>query len=584
MLLSAEAISKTYGHREVIQSASLVIENGESIGLVGDNGAGKTTLLRILMGDLKPDSGDLRIRTERIGYLPQIPEFTQESRVRDVIDAPYAKVARITRKIAELESLMEDPNADLASVGEEYGRLQEELVQAKNANHTDVTSFSLAQLGLNPSILDRRMRELSGGEVTKVMLGRILVQSRDVDLLFLDEPTSHLDIGTIEWLEDYLIDFPGAIMTVSHDRYFLDRVVSRIIDLKDGMTRSYLGSFTEYTMVREIEDSTRTKEAEKNLAERRRQERVIAEQQRRWRYMTTFKTRMRLLEKTKVIEGPARGKEIEFRINTTPRGGVNVIMARDMVVKRGDRTILKVGEIDLDTGEKLGIFGPNGSGKSSFIKSLMGELPHEGKLWLAPGATIGYFAQSHDGLDPDLTAEQQLMLVTGPDGRAMARKTLSSFLVHGKDAERRISTLSGGERARVALANMVVSGKNLLILDEPTNYLDIRSKDAVERALMNYAGTIVVVSHDRYLLDSICNRIGVVSNGEMKVFPGSYSEVRRKIDMETLNDRILTFTVTSKFVDWSTNTRYKAGDEVRIPITNLDRYKQWIERGFLKSI
>jgi ATP-binding cassette subfamily F protein 3 len=299
--------------------------------------------------------------------------------------------------------------------------------------------------------------------------------------------------------------------------------------------------------------------------------------------MTIFKTRQKLLAKTKVVDAPAKGKEIDFRFNTTPRGGVNVIMARDMVVRRGERPVLKVKELDLDTGEKMGIFGPNGSGKSSFVKGLLGELPHDGQLWVAPGATIGYFAQSHDGLDPDLTAEQQLMLVTGPDGKALARKTLSSFLIHGKDAERRIATLSGGERARVALANMVVSGRNLLILDEPTNYLDIRSRDAVERALKNYAGTIVVVSHDRYLLDSICNRIGVVSDGEMKVFPGNYSEVRRKIDMDTLSDRIVTLTVASKFVDWSTNRRYKAGDTIQVPITQMDRFRQWIDRGFLKE-
>jgi len=582
MIISAEGIAKYYGHKEVIRSASLVVEQGDSIGLVGDNGAGKTTLLRILMGEVKPDSGDLRVRTERIGYLPQIPEFSASARVKDVIEAPYGLISKLARRIAEVESAMGDPEADHTSLGEEYGRLMEEIGAAKGRSATNATSEAISEIGLSGEVLDRRMSQLSGGEVTKVMLARIVVQSKDVDVLFMDEPTSHLDVGTMEWLEEYLIDFPGAIVTVSHDRYFLDKVATRIVDLNEGLTRSYNGSFTEYTVAVEAEMRARSREAEKNLAERARQERVIAEQQRRWKYMTTFKTRKRLLEKTEIVAGPQKSQSIDFSIRTIPRGGVNVIIARNMVVSRDGKEIVKVPELDLDTGERLGIFGPNGSGKSTLIKAIMGQLPVKGEYWLAPGARIGYFAQSHDGLSRELTPEEQLMMATGPDGKALARKTLSSFLIRGKDAERKISTLSGGERARVALANLMVTGRNLLVLDEPTNYLDIRSRDAVESALSSYSGTIIMVSHDRYLLDGVCNRMGVVSNGEMKVFPGNYSEVRRRIDMETLGDRIETFLVTAKFVDWSSKTRYKAGDIIKVPYSELDRFKQWIDRGFLR--
>ncbi|MDG6224232.1 MAG: ABC-F family ATP-binding cassette domain-containing protein [Candidatus Thermoplasmatota archaeon] len=584
MLIRAESLSKIYGHKEVIGSASLIIEEGDSIGLVGDNGAGKTTLIRMLMGYVKPDSGDIRIRTDRIGYLPQIPDFAPASKVKDIIEAPYGRTSNVTRRISELEDMMSYPDADWEAINAEYGKLQEEYASDRAKYSTTYTAEALEKLEMPLNLLERRMSELSGGEVTKVMLARILVQSKDVDVLFLDEPTSHLDVGTIEWLEDMLIDFPGAIVTISHDRYFLDRVATRIVEVRSGLTRSYNGSFTEYTMAREMEEGQRTKDAQKNLAERQRQERIIAEQKRRWGYMTTFKTRKRLLDKTAVKEAPVRDKKMDFSIRTTPRGGVNVIMARDMVIERNGTPVIRLGELDLDAGERLGIFGPNGSGKSTFIKALMGELPHKGKFWLAPGATIGYFAQAHDGLDPELSPEEQLMRATGPDGKAIARKTLSSFLITGTDAERRISTLSGGERARVALANLMVSGRNLLVLDEPTNYLDIRSRDAVEKGLSNYTGTIILVSHDRYLLDGICTRTAVLNDGEMKVFPGNYSEVKGRIDLMTLDDRIDRYEVASKFVDWSTRTKYKAGDVVEVKAQDKEKFKQWIERGFLRNI
>jgi len=584
MLLSAEGVTKVFGHREVISDASLVIEKGESIGLVGDNGAGKTTLIRILMGEIGPDSGEVRRRTDRIGYLPQIPDFSSTAKVRDTIEAPYGQVSMLTRRLAEVERLMSGPSADWAALGDEYGLLQEEIAQAKGRSFPSFTDDAFSEIGLDPSVLDRRMAQLSGGEVTKVMLARIMVQSRDVDLLFLDEPTSHLDVPTMEWLEDYLIDLPSSIVTISHDRYFLDRVATRVLDLHGGRTRSYIGSFTEYTVARELEDQARDREALRNQSERRRQERVIENQQRRWRYMTTFKTRKRLLERTAAIEGPDRPRAMDFHIATTVRGGVNVMMGKDFIVKRDGEPVIRVREIDLETGDRLGIFGPNGSGKSTLVKGLMGELELEGEFWIAPGATIGYFAQSHDGLDPDLTAEEQLMRATGPQGKALARKTLSSFLITGKDAERRISTLSGGERAKVALANLVVSGRNLLVLDEPTNYLDIRSRDAVERALQAYAGTIVMVSHDRYLLDGICTRIGAVHGGEMAIFPGNYSEVKRRFDLESLKDRVEVFEATKKFTDWSTGRRYRQGDRVEVPVERAHEFKRWVDDGILRPV
>ncbi len=585
MLISADSLSKTYGSRDIIRSASLTIEKGESIGLVGNNGAGKTTLIRMLMGELRPDSGDLRIRTEKIGYLPQIPDFSKDTKVKDVIGAPYGQLSKVIRRVAELESMMSDQSGqdiDWDQVSREYSDRQQELALLRGRYLSSFSTDALVELGLQEGIMERRMSELSGGEVTKVMLGRVVVQSRDTDVLFLDEPTSHLDVSTMEWMEDYLVDLEGAMVVVSHDRYFLDKVATRIVEISGGEIRSYNGSYSDYISMKETEFLQKAREAQKNQSERQRQERVIAELKRRWGYLTTFKTRKKLLERTKALEAPKRDDDIRFDIRTTKRSGVNVIMAKEMAAYRGDKVIIRVRDIDLETGDKLGIFGPNGSGKSTFLKALMGEVKVTGDLWVAPGATIGYFAQSHDGLDPDLTAEEQLMQAVGPDNKAIARKTLASFLLINKDVERKISTLSGGERARVALANMIVLGRNLLVLDEPTNYLDIRSREAVERALSSYEGTIVMVSHDRYLLDGICNKTGMVSDGSMRIMPGNYSIVRQQVDPLTLGDRVETYVVTAKFVDWKSRTKYKAGDRIEVHTRDLDRYRQLIESGFLK--
>jgi len=259
-------------------------------------------------------------------------------------------------------------------------------------------------------------------------------------------------------------------------------------------------------------------------------------------------------------------------------------MAKDLKVTRGSRVIIEDGDIDLEIGDKLGIFGPNGSGKSTLVKALMGELKHKGDLWIAPGARVGYFAQGHDGLDPDISAEEQLLRVVGKDNKALVRGVLAKFQIKGEDAEREISSLSGGERARVALADLIARKRNLLILDEPTNYLDIRSKTAIEKALSSYKGSIIVVTHDRYLLDNLCNKIGFLKDGKFKIYTGTYSQVKGKRDLGSMIEQAEAFRVVSKFTDWSTKTKYKAGDRVVIAFSEMEQFKQAIDLGYLKRI
>ena len=586
MLLQAEGINKSFGPKEVISSAGLVIEPGDRIGLVGDNGAGKTTLIRMLMGDLKPDSGELVLKADRIGYLPQFPDFSEDSTVREVIGAPYGILSRISKRITEIEYLMANGSTDMdwGELGEEYSRLQEDYNSAGGHQISSRVEPALDELGLEREIMERKVSKLSGGERTKVMLARILVQAEKSDLLFLDEPTSHLDIDTIEWLEDYLVDFTGGIMAISHDRYFLDSISTSILELSGGTTRRFGGNYSDYVHARDTEMEIRSKEAEKNRRERERQQKVIEEQRRRWGYNTTFKTRKRLLEKTEVVKEPERAREMDLEVKTANKSGKNVIMAEGIVIKRGDRTVISEGELELDMGDKMGIFGPNGSGKSTLLKAIIGEIGHEGELWVAPGAKIGYFSQNHDGLNPELTAEEQLLEDLGKKNKALARQMLSRFEIRDRDAERRISTLSGGEKARVSLAHLIAQRRNLLVLDEPTNYLDIRSREAVEKALRSYKGSVLLVTHDRYLLDKLCDKIGLVHDGVLRTYKGTYSRVKGERDMKSLIEQAESYRVISKFTDWKSRKKYRAGDRLVIAFSEMDRFREAIDKGFLKRI
>lgn len=586
MLLQAGGIAKAFGPDEVIKHASLVIEPGDRIGLVGDNGAGKTTLFRLLMDELKRDAGELILKTEKIGYLPQFPDFEESATVKQVIGAPYGLLSKLSRRISEIEEIMAGgaEGTDWTKVGEEYSQLQEEYSSAGGHYLSSRSLPALEEVGLSLDMMDRQMGKLSGGERTKVMLARILVQAQEVDLLFLDEPTSHLDIDTIEWLEEYLSDFTGGIILISHDRYFLDSISTSIQELKGGTNRKYMGNYSEYVVSRDTERQIRSREAEKNRIERDRQHRVIEEQKRKWGYNTTFKTRKKLLDKTDVVDAPDKQKDMSFEVKSAHKAGKNVIMANAISIERGNNTIIKEGELELDIGEKLGIFGPNGCGKSTLLKAILKEIPHKGELWVAPGAKIGYFSQSHDGLDPSLTAEQQLLKDLGKDNKALVRQVLSRFALKDRDVEREISTLSGGERARVALAHLIAQRRNLLVLDEPTNYLDINSKEAIEKALRQYKGSILMVTHDRYLLDNLCDKIGFIKDGILRCYTGNYSQVKGERDLKAMVEQADAYRVVSKFTDWKTKTRYKAGDRVVIAFSEKDNFKQAIELGYLKRI
>ena len=582
MLLKAQSVAKAFGPVKVLKDVSLQINEGDSIGLIGVNGAGKSTFLSILLGEQKCDTGELIRRTDRIGYLEQFAE-SGEVTVREVLGRPYGHIESIRRRLQEIEDeMVAGGDIDWNALALENAALEAKLAKADEEVEAEKIA-ALKKVGLSPDVMERFMSSLSGGERTKVMLSRIVIQADDCDLLVMDEPTSHLDITTVEWLEDYLIKSHCAVLVVSHDRYFLDKIATRMLEIDRGKSREYKGNYSDFITKKMLELDRMEKEYRKYASQKRRQEEIAAQlHQDQW-YMTTHKTREKMIEKMEAKEKPEKSQEITVRIQSAPKSGKNVLIAKNLCIDIGGRRILSDVELDIQKGEKVGIFGANGEGKSTLVKALLGEIPSQGDLWVAPGAKIGYYSQHHEALDPKLTAEEQLLLVVGKDRRADARKMLARFLLYNTDVERPISTLSGGQRARVALAMLLLDATNLLVLDEPTNYLDIPAKHAVEEALVEYDGTVITVTHDRYFLDTVCTKVIEVKDGRATEFAGTYSEMKGRPNVREIVMDADEYRVVAPFTNWVTGRKYGKGERVLITPPEQKSFEWAMNQGKLKK-
>lgn len=585
MLLKAEGVGKAFGPKEVLKDVHIQIELGDRIGLVGRNGAGKSTLIRILMGQLKPDVGTITLNTNRISYLSQFIDLDHSSSVDSAMHVLGEEEASLRRRASEIETIMAsggDPDTDWNALSLEYSQIQEELARLSPQNLKGKTLGLLEEFGLEHKT-QGTLGEMSGGERTKVMLSRVLAKAERSDLIFLDEPTSHLDIGTVEWLEDQLLKLKGAVVVISHDRYFLDNVATRIIELENGKLTHYTGNYSLFMRKKALDQERLLQAHEKALREKERQERVAEELHARYKFKSYHKTREKMAERVEVPEPPTQGKDLQVRIYALGKSGKNVLAAKDLVVYRGKRKVLDKIDLELEKGDKLGIFGPNGSGKTTLLKALQSKVPYQGELYLSPGVRIGYYAQEHEMLEPDLTAEGQMKRTLGQQANE-ARAILARFLLTGKDVERPISTLSGGERARLALAMLLAQHKNLLILDEPTNYLDIPSKEAVESALREYTGSLMIVTHDRYLLDAVCTKVGELRGGKLIVFNGTYSEMKGRESFSQGIEEAEIYKAVASFKDWTSGTTYRPGDKVTIARSEMENFRWALETGKLKKM
>lgn len=582
MLLRAEAVTKSFGPTKVLEKADLQINEGDAIGLIGINGAGKSTFMKILLGIEKCDTGELTRNTQKIGYLEQFAD-SSDATVREVLGRPYGHVENIRNRMNEIDGEMsKGGNLDWNALTSEYAVLEQQLSKFDEENESKKLS-TLKKVGLGEEFMDRPMSSLSGGERTKVMLSRIFIQADGCDVLFMDEPTSHLDIETVELLEDFILDSHCSILVVSHDRYFLDKVVTRVSEISNRKTREYKGNYSDFIMKKQMDMERMEKEYRKFASEKRKQEEIMEELHKDQWYFATHKTRQKMIDKMEEKEKPEDTKKITVRIQSAPKSGKNVLTVKGLSVGYNGKTILENVDLDIHKGEKIGIFGANGQGKSTLIKALMGTIPCEGELWIAPGAKIGYYAQNHDRLDLKLTAEEQILSVIGRERRAEARNILARMLLFGEQVDKPMKNLSGGERARVALALLLMEETNLLILDEPTNYLDIPAKHAVESALNEYDGTIIAVTHDRYFLDTVCTKVIEVKDKHIRVFSGTYSSMKGRSNTREIVMDADEYRVLSPFTNWTTGRKFGKGDRVLITPPEIKSYEWAIGQGKLKK-
>ena len=584
MLLKAQSVSKSFGPMKVLEDVNLQINEGDRIGLVGANGAGKSTFLKILLGEEKEDTGEITRRTEKIGYMEQFVDIPEDMTVREVLEASFSYAEHIKVRMAEIDALYSSGgDIDWNALAEEQAELEGKL-QKFNGEIGGKLLDVLKQVKFPEDYLDRRMGELSGGEKSKVMMARTVVQVSDCDVIFMDEPTSHLDISTIEWMERLILSSGCAVVVVSHDRYFLDRIALKVLEIENGKSTEYKGNYSAYVEKKNLALERQMREYERYADAKKKQDALIeAMFHDARRYMGTYKTRLMMASKLEEKERPEEQKDINITIKAAQKSGKNVLMAENMSVSRGDRVILSGVNLDIQKGDKVGVFGANGAGKSTLIKAILGELPVTGELWVAPGAKIGYYSQQHEGLDLKLTAEEQMLHLIGPDNKAEARKALAQFLLTDENVTNKMSTLSGGQRAKVALCLMMHGETNLLILDEPTNYVDINSKHMLEKALAEYDGVVITITHDRYFLDNVCNKVIEVANGKAICHNGNYSDLKGAPEPVKQAEKGQMYRVVEPFTNWTTRKKYAKGDRISITPSEMPGFQDALDKGKIRK-
>lgn len=509
-VLTASQLGKLYGPDEIFSGISLEIPHRARIALVGPNGAGKTTLLNILIGEDLPNAGTVsRMKGLRIGFLPQRPEIHGDHTIFEEMLNAFAELRALESQlalIAEQLTITTGEAHDAKLV--EYGELQTRFEEGGGYTYEQRMRTVLHGLGFTPQDYHRQLTTLSGGQKTRVLLARLLLEAPD--LLVLDEPTNHLDIDAVEWLEGFLSEFSGAVLSVSHDRYFMDAYATTIWELDFGQLETYRGNYSHYVQQREERHERLLKEFESQQEFIAKEEEYIRRNLagQNTRQAQGRRTRLERLKRDELALRPHQRKALNLNMNTTIRSGDLVLRTRKLVVGHPDEApLFQSPDITLRRGEVAAFIGPNGAGKSTLVKTIIEQIPPQsGEVVIGAAVKIGYFAQAHELLNENNPIIDEIMTVKAM-GLGEARSYLGKFLFSGDDVFRPINTLSGGERGRVALAKLALGGANFLILDEPTNHLDIPSQEILQNVLADFAGTILIVSHDRYLIDALATQI-----------------------------------------------------------------------------
>ncbi|MEE8302165.1 MAG: ABC-F family ATP-binding cassette domain-containing protein [Candidatus Tectomicrobia bacterium] len=517
-----EHISKAFAANPVLQDISWQLETGRKIGLIGANGSGKSTLLHILSGAIQADSGTVeRSRGLHIGYLAQITAVGGERTLYEEVREAFRPLLDMQQEMATLETRMAQSQAGEQEI-QLYGVLLEEFNARQGYAIQSRVEAALFGLGFRPADLQKPVPQLSGGQKNMGALARVLLQTPD--LLLLDEPSNHLDIDATEWLEGILRDYSGTVVLVSHDRYFLDRVVEEVVELEQHGLQRYAGNYSDYARVKAARIEQQGKAYDQQQAEIRRQEdfirRNMAGQNTR-----QAQSRQKALERMVRLDQPAADKHrMHLRVMSDRRESHEVVVCRKVSKSFGDHTVLRDLSCTVYRGDKVGLMGPNGAGKSTFIRMLLGhDTADQGTLRLGHNVTVAYYDQELRDLNTASTVLDEVWQVEPWKTAGEIRGYLGRFLFSGDEVLQTVDNLSGGEKSRVALAKLMLSPANFLVLDEPTNHLDIPAREALEQTLSDYAGTLLLVSHDRYFVDRVVSRLLYMRHGVCDAYPGNYS-------------------------------------------------------------
>ena len=540
-LIRLEEVHRAFGPLTVLEGVNLRIDEGDRIGVIGHNGSGKTTLLRTISNQ-DQDVGDIKFAPAlRLAFLTQVRDIDDEATLGQELNRRGRQFLELEEEISDIERRMEDPSfydGDWQPTMDRYQELQSLMARSGGGDVAGHATEILKALNLDQSSMEVPLHSLSGGERAKVALARQLVGLDEIDVFFLDEPTNHLDFNTLEWLEKFLNRFEGALMIVSHDRYFLDRVCNNIVEIQDAHIKGYPGNYTSYLKQKEIFLQTLNDRIEKTQKEIKRLQGAMQSMKRSNKFDKSVSQKhfmitrsQRELKWLKSIK-PRKRQSQKFNLQSAEKSSLDVLEFREanLSFESLPRPILEDVGVSVRRGQKIGVIGPNGAGKTTLLRLITGDLELvSGEIEISPGVQIGYFHQDHRTLDFDLTPIEEVRRLKPRMDYGEMRALLGQFQFTKEMVSTPLSKLSGGERARIALLRLLLEENNMLLLDEPTNHLDTDAKEALEMALSEFDGGIITVSHDRYFLDKVCDTIwDLQGDGSIVVWPGNYSEYKSR--------------------------------------------------------
>ncbi len=535
MILSCNNISKSFGTDVIIKSCSFNIEDHEKAAIVGINGAGKSTLLKIITGIEPADTGLVTLAKDKtLGYLAQQQNLGSDNTIYDELLSVKQYILDIEKELRSIEKRMNTADGDeLENLMKKYSDLNHRFEMENGYAYKSEITGVLKGLGFSEEDFTLNVNTLSGGQKTRVALGRLLLAKPDI--ILLDEPTNHLDMESIRWLENYLLNYNGAVLIVAHDRYFLDKIVSKIIELDNGVATVFSGNYTDYAAKKAILRNMKLKEYLNQQREIKHQEDVITKlkQFNREKSIKRAESREKMLDKIEIIDKPQElNDKMNIKLEPNVVSGNDVLTISGLSKSFDDVTLFDNIDIEIKRGERVALIGNNGTGKTTILKLINGIIePDSGSIYLGAKVNIGYYDQEHHVLDPDKTIFDEIRDAYPDLNNTQIRNTLAAFLFTNEDVFKYIRDLSGGEKGRVSLAKLMLSNANFLILDEPTNHLDIVSKEILENALNNYTGTVLFVSHDRYFINAAATRIIELSNKTVVNYIGNYDYYLEKRDI-----------------------------------------------------